>query len=459
MRFRSGMILALGAALVLGGCASGAAGGPSGPTTSPTGKEYAPGTPPSESRFTGAANLFLAQEQYQRALEQALQGIAADSSNPQHYFIAGQALVGLGQFEEGDRMLDRAEEIYPAYELEVEPVREQAWADAFNSGVEAYNAGNMDQAVQAWNNANLIYNVRPEAYLNLAVIYTQQNQYDQAIQAYQGGLEALGRTPQARTLTPEEVAEREESESTMVENLAQLLTFTERFAEAEALYRRQLEENPGDVTLQSNLALALARQGKEAEAQEIYSRVLSQPDLTGSDLFNIGVALFNGKSYQQAAEAFRRVTETMPNSRDAWYNYANSLYAAEDFAALIPVAQRLVEVDPLNENSALILARAYREANQNQQALQALQANEDAPVHVEDLEMRPSDTETVVRGRIVGNKAAAGSPVQLRFTFYGNGGELGTQTVTVTAPAADASENFEVSFAQLATGYKYELVP
>lgn len=459
MRFRSGMIFAVGAVLALSGCAAGAAGGGGGPATSPTGKVYPEGTRPSESRFTAPANLFLAQEAFDRALEQAQQGIAADSTNPQHYFIAGQALVGLGRFEEAIEMFDRAEEIYPAYELEVEPAREQAWAVAFNEGVEAYNAGNMDQAIAAWSRANLIYDLRPEGFLNLAVIYTQQNQYDQAIQAYEQGLAAIERVPQTRELTPEEVSEREESKGTMLENLAGLLTFTERFAEAEALYRQQLQANPDDIELQSNLALSLARQGKEAEAQEIYSRLLSQPGLSGSDLFNIGVALFNAKSYQQAADAFRRVTETMPNSRDAWYNYANALYAGNEFAALVPVAERLVEVDPLNENSALILARAYREANQNQQALQALQRNEDAPVHVEDLEMRPGESQTTVRGRVIGNQAAAGSPIQLRFTFFGPSGELGAETVTVTAPAADASTNFEVVFPQVAAGYRYELVP
>jgi len=458
MRFRSGMIFALGATLVLGGCAAGA-GGAAGPTTSPTGKTYAPGTRPSESRFTGPANLFLAQQAFDRALESARQGIAADSANPQHYFIAGQALAGLGQFEEADQMFRRAEEIYPAYELEIEPAREAAWATAFNQGVEAYNAQNMEQAIQAWSNANRIYNVRPEAYLNLAVIYTQQNQYDQAIAAYREGLEAIERQPQTRPLTPEEVAERTTSRGTMIENLAQLLTFTERFADAETLYRQQLQEQPNDVGLQSNLAVALQRQGKEAEAQEIYNRLLGQQNLSGTDLFNIGVALFNGKNYTQAAQAFKRVTEVIGNSRDAWYNYANALYAGNEFGQLVPVAERLVALDPLNENSALILARAYREAKQNQQALQALQRNEEAPVHVDNLELRPGDNRTTVRGQVIGNKASAGTPIQLRFTFYSDtGAELGTETATVNAPAADATANFEVTFAQVAAAYKYELV-
>lgn len=460
MRFRSGTTFALGAALLLGGCAAGAAGG-GGPVTSPTGRVYEEGTAPSESRFTAPATLFLAQEQYQGALDEAQQGIEADPENPQHYFLAGQAHLGLGNVDEALRMFERAEEIYPAYELEVEPVREQAWAVAFNEGVNAYNASDMEAAAAAWNRANQIYDLRAESFLNLAVIHTQQAEYDQAIEAYRGGLAALEREPATRELEPEELEEREESRETILANLAQLLNFTEQYAEAEELFRQQLEINPDDVEVQSSLAVAIARQGRDAEAQEIYNRLLTDPNLSAPDLFNVGVALFQGENYEQSAEAFRRYTEMQPNSRDGWYNFANALYAQNEWEALVPVAERLVERDPLNENSALILARAHRETGQNQRALQALQANETHPVHIEDLEFRPGSQRSVVSGRVAGNQAAPGTPVQVRFTFYGEGGAtVGTETVTVNAPAEGESATMEVVYegATPAITYSYEPV-
>jgi tetratricopeptide (TPR) repeat protein len=458
MKLRGGMMLALSAGLlVLGGCAAAA---PSGPVTSPTGKVYEPGVRPTETESSQTATLFLAQQQYQRALEEAQAGIAADSANPVHYFLAGQAYAGLGEFEQANESFQRAESIYPAYELEIEPAREAVWAEAFNAGVEAYNAGNLAEAAQQWASANLIYDLRPESFQNLAVVYTQQNEYQRAIEAYRGALAAVERTPATRELTPEEITERAETRKTALTNLAELLTYTEQYAEAETLYRQQLESDPDNVELRSNLALAIAKQGREAEAQEIYAELLARPDLSSGDLFNVGVALFNAKNYTQAAEAFRRVTEALPQSRDAWYNYANALYAQNEYAALVPVAERLVQVDPLSENSALILARAYREAKQNQKALAALQANEAAPIHLEDLQMQPRAGRTRVSGRAIGNAAAAGTPVQLRFTFYGPAGEVGTETVTVSAPAEDASTDFEVVLEteQPVQAYRYELV-
>lgn len=459
MRFRVGMVLALGAGLVLSACAPAAGGAAAG--SSPIGKEYPPGTPPRESQFTAPAKLNLAQENYQAALTPSLEGIAEDStSNPQHYYLAGAAYVGLGNFAAADSMWDVAQEIYPAYELEIEPQREQAWSEAFNEGVTAYNAGNTQGAIDAWTRANIIYPHRAEGQLNLAVLYTQENSYDEAITAYRQGLDALRNPPQTRTLSPEEEVDRSESLRQIRENLAQLLIFTEQFSDAEALYREMLADNPDNLELQSGLASAIARQGRDAEAGEIYNRLLSAPGLSYDDLFNIGVSLFNAQDYARAGEAFRRVTEMTPNSRDAWYNYANALYAAQDFAALVPIAEKLVQVDPLNENSALILARAYRDTEQNEKALAALQAIQDAPIKVEDLQIRAREGQTSVTGTAIGNKAPAGSPVTLRFTFYSQATELGSQTVTVSAPAEGSSTAFEATLVNptSATGYSYQLV-
>ena len=70
-----------------------------------------------------------------------------------------------------------------------------------------------------------------------------------------------------------------------------------------------------------------------------------------------------------------------------------------------------------------------------------------------------SDAETSVQGRVIGNVAEAGTPVRLRFTFYGDDGELGAEAVTVSAPPSKESATFEVSFGSRATAYRYELVP
>lgn len=470
MNVGRGLLFALGASLALGACAS--AGTPaSGPAAAPSGRQYAPGIQPKNTKFSQTAQLFLAQASsagedsarargfYQQALDQAQQGIESDTTNAQHYLLAGSAHAGLGDFEEADRMWDRAEQLYPAYAEETDPAREAAWARAFNLGIAAYNAGNMSAAAEAWQQANQIYDKRPEAYINLAIIQTQEDQNDQAIATYRAALAALEREP-LRTLTPEEQQERTESRATVQTALAQLLTETEQFAEAEAILRQIAQQDLTNVEAQANLASALARQNKNAEANAIYDRLLSQPNLGATELFNVGVGLFNAKAYARSAEAFRRVAELQPTNRDAWYNLVNALYAEKRNADIIAPATRLLEMDPLNENVSAILARAYNETKQTQRAQQMVDRLVKMPVYVDDLQLRNAQGKATLSGTVRGNQARAGSPVRLQVKFYGAQGEVGTQTVTVNAPAKDASARFEATLETpgAVTGYSYSVL-
>jgi tetratricopeptide (TPR) repeat protein len=466
MRFRRGTLYALIAALAVGGCASATAGSGAGGgagaagRTSVTGRVYEPGIPPRENAQSRAATIALATGRHDEALATARAGIAADSTNPIFYYIAGEAAAGLNQFELADSMWTIAQRMYPAYELDIEPSRENAWVTEYNRGSEAYNAGNMEAAGEAWASAHMLYKLRPVAVQNLGIVRIQQMRYDDAIAAFREGLANLELVPASRALEPDELAEKEESREIMTDNLVQILLFTERWADAEQLLRQVVAANPDDVEAQANLAAAVSGQGRTEEATQMYSRLLTTPNLGPGQLFNIGVSLFNGDQPREAAQAFARVTDLIPNHRDAWFNQANALYDAAAWNDLVPVAARLTQIDPLSETATLIHARAYRELGQNDQALEVLTRVETMPIYVEDLQISAAGDATVVQGRAEGNNAAAGTPVRLRFTFYGdNGQEVGTQTVTVPAPAREQSANFEVRLDEPAAAYRYEIAP
>ena len=93
----------------------------------------------------------------------------------------------------------------------------------------------------------------------------------------------------------------------------------------------------------------------------------------------------------------------------------------------------------------------------NESALSALERVEALPIFVDELQMVPGADATTVSGTVIGKTAAQGSPVQIAFTFYDDNGQLGTETVTVNAPAAEQSTEFRVQFGQAANAYSYEL--
>lgn len=432
--------------------------GPSGPVRSPTGKVYDPGTPPTRSQYSQTAALLLSQGILDRALAIAHEGMAADTANPIHYFLAGLAQVRLGQYEDAHVMFGEAERIYPAYELEVEPERRAAWVALYNLGSEAYNNGEIEQAINAWERATMIYDIAPEAPRNLASVYVQEGRYEDAIRASERAMAGLAKRPVTRLLDSVEVDERAGLALTTEATLAQLYMFTSRYEEAEPLLRRQLARDTGDIQLQTELASALAGQGRSEEAVEVYQQVLTRPDVEAGRLFDLGIALFRFREYGLASRAFGRLSELRPSSRDVWFNYANALFGAAEWDLLAAVGPRLVELDPLGERSGLIVARALLEVGDSTAALTALEAIDSAPVYVEELQMRPLEAITRVQGVVTGNTAEPGLPVTLRFTFYDEAQPVGRETVTVAAPSPGDNVVFEVQYAGGATAYSYELV-
>jgi tetratricopeptide (TPR) repeat protein len=442
------------AALLAAGCATGR--GAEGPLVSVNGVAYEPGNPPRETRRSQTATLYLRQNRVDRALQLSLEGIAADSTNPIHYFLAGVSHARLGNYESADSMFTEAERIYPAYELQVEPERESAWVQAFNAGIEAFDGGDWEGTTGFWTGAAAIYDLRPEAHLNLASLLAADGRYAEAIEVYEDGLRGIERTPATRALGPEDLAERERAKEDMEEGLLALFLSTNEFAGAEPLLRARLEESPEDVGLRTALAAVLTGIGRDEEANEIYTELLADRTLSPTELFNLGIQFFRAEHYHEAAESFRRLTELQPRSRDAWFNYANSLFAAEAWEPLANAGTRLVELDPLGENAQLVTARAQLEAGDREAAMASMERADLAPLYVDGLQMQRSAGATTVFGRVVGNAAEPGTSVALRFVFYDEGGStVGSEIVRVYAPPAGESTDFEVRFASVAAAYSY----
>jgi tetratricopeptide (TPR) repeat protein len=447
----------LGAVLVAAACAG--TRPPPGPVTGPTGYVYPLGTPPYETRFSQTATLYFRDNNFTRSLELALEGVVEDPENPVHYLLAGMSYLRLADYERADAMFRDAERIYPAYELDIEPQREAAWGEAFNAGLAAYAAGDVDGTIDRWNEATLMYDLRSEAHRNLGGLLATEGRYAEAIDVYRDAVSGLEKSSATQVPTDVDVRERANAKVILQDQLAALLVLTERYAEAEPLLRARMQREPESVEVRSELANALNSLGRGSEARDIYATLLSEGGLQATQLFNLGVGLFRVQDFAGAEEAFHRLTDLQPQSRDAWFNRANALFAMEDWETLVPVGERLLEMDPLGENALLIAARARLEAGNREGAVEILQRVDAAPVFLEALRMRGAGSGTTVEGRVTGTVAPAGSPVDLLFVFFGEEGtRVGSATTTVDAPGEGGSETFVVAFAGRALSYRYELL-
>lgn len=448
------VILTLGLVVGLGACASGGGGagaaGPEAAVDAPVDVTGQVSLPDNQWTTTAQENLVIARlrvdnpaeqrQYYQDALDAALLSIQNEPQNARGYFLAGRAYVGLGDYIGADSVLATAVELYPEYEQQVEVVRENAWVMEYNAGVESLQdtaqvatGTAVENAVAHFAKADLIYQGRPEARINLGRLYVQQDQPAKALEVFEGAL-AILTGPRPEDLTTEQLAQWD-----------------------------QWEE---DVTL--------------------YISQLSA---------NTAIAAFNAGNYELAVQGFRESLERNPYSRDMRYNLAQTLWllsqdlkeqmadadgaqAAEleaeletIYQELIEVTNRLLEMDPYNRNALLLLYRGYQglgqfvegaRADEIQARAQALvQRYQELPFHITDLLPTMGQGQVTLSGQLTNLTLQEGEPVTLRFTFLGQGGEtLGTEDVTITAPAAQQAVAFEVAFQTDAavTGWSYEVV-
>jgi tetratricopeptide (TPR) repeat protein len=192
-----------------------------------------------------------------------------------------------------------------------------------------------------------------------------------------------------------------------------------------------------------------------------------------SGLLAIGGQHFRSDQLDDAARVFRRLTEIEPNSRDAWSNLALVLYRQQRWQELLPVAERLVAMDPLNHDARIILASAHRgiaaAAGQQTQAqrdataqriLAVLQAAEAMPAHITAIGIGGGDgVEPVqIQGEVTGT-GQAGGPITMEFVVFGASGELGRASTTIPRPAREQTAPFAVTIPtdEPVTGWRYEV--
>jgi tetratricopeptide (TPR) repeat protein len=488
MKARTGLAFLAGLALIAGGCASsgtsGAGAAGAGGDIVVGGRTLAEGISPRDNANTRSAQLYLSQaqasddpavrqERFQQALEAAQQGMEADPENPLSWFQAGEAHIGLGDYTEADRNLARAEELHPRYFLEIAPVREQAWVDAFNASIGHSNNRDYPAAIRELERANLIFKGRPEAMLNLGNLYSVTDDYDNAIRAYGEAIELI-RGPLAEEQTPETLEEWRENESIAVYNRSQLLVQAGRNEEAVVAFREILADDPGNVTVASNLGAALSALGREEEAQQIFNDLMARTDLTARDFLFAGIGLFQGSDYVGAARAFQRSTELNPESRDATFNLAQAAYLAATEAEegsdvpeqmwpiLVDAGRRLVELDPANENAFRLYAQGLIRTGDEQEAVRLLEMMEALTFEVLNTQLQPvAGGGAILTGEVLNRSRAAGSSVRLSFSFSSDTGQvLGTSDVQVQLGGEGESVPFEVEFdsASEVNGFRYSVL-
>lgn len=487
MNFRMGLFFA-GSLVLVGGCA--ASGGGGGSTAAPAiptsgGETLAQGESPRESDMTRSAEEHLEQgdaaatpeeaaQHYQLAAEQAQAAVTADPTNPLAYRLLGIAQIGAGDLIAADAALDRAEELRPIYTLETEGIRESAWIAQYQKTTPSVEAGDYPAAIELFEQADAIYEERPEVKIYLGQLYVQEERYEEGIVALREAT-AIINSDRIELMDSTTAATWRAQEAELPIFIAQALMQTQRYDEASEVLESLLADDPGNMGYLRQLAALYVEMGQPEEAQSIYDRMTQASDLSSDEWYAIGVGYYQMDDNAGAIEAFSTAAELSVNNRDALEMWARSVveeYPAgggEDAVAppagvlegAAAAAERWLELDPANRFAHLILAQTANRLGDEDRARDLVTAVEELDVVVSNISLqRFPDGGGMVVGTVTNVSREAGSSLTMSFDFYNaSGSAVGSEQAMVVMPAADGTQTFQVEFAssQMIDGYGYTI--
>ncbi|HUP90422.1 MAG TPA: hypothetical protein VM100_13780 [Longimicrobiales bacterium] len=371
----------------------------------------------------------------ERALNPLQQALAKYPDNARVWLEAGEVYAKLHDYVHADSAFDKAEKMYPGYAQEIMQQRLTGWGDAFEIGISAMNANDLDTAMKYYQLAELMYGDRPETKLNIAVVYSSKNDRANAISFFRSTV-ASAEGPLREKLGPDE----------------------------QAAWKRYAET--------ARIALA---------------------DIVGRE----GIEAYNDKKFDLAMVKFREALSINPQSRDHAYNLVQSIHAranelaqswdalrsakktAEADAAAQQLAKLYTEIEPVIEttrqkdpNSAdmfVLLMRSYQvrgdltkdaaqKAALNKRVNELLKVYEEIPVEIGSIAVPMAGGDITVKGALTNLKMTAGAPVKIHFTLLGyDGSVIGEGDTSVNAPAVKASAPFEITMkaSKDIAGWKY----
>ncbi len=389
------------------------------------------------------------------------------------YYILTQDLVG------ADSAFQRAQTLKPDCSDDITVWRRFVWVPLLNAGIAAWQANNTDSAIASFRRANAILKTEPMGFKYLASLLYNAGQLDSAAASFRLAADIAAKDPKF-------LQDRRDA----LFNLARIYHSQKHWPEAEAAYREYLTVVPNDPEGLASLGSVLGQTGQRDSAYALYRRIIARGDSMGSiPLFRVGVEIFQGVpdepdtaaagkgcrgaratpariracrdsltnvmreyttganvTYRLAAQAFEAGLKVNPSYRDGLYNLVNTYLQLNDSTAMLPVAQRLVNVDPMNRMSLRLLAFAHQRVGHVDSTLHYLRmADSTLSADVTVSEFSPQDQSAEVKGLVTNLRPAPNQPFKLVFEFLNTKGDVvATQSVDVPAIPPQGTHQFDL---------------
>ena len=211
---------------------------------------------------------------------------------------------------------------------------------------------------------------------------------------------------------------------------------TAAFAPAIGALNEYVAAFPADVDAATTLATLYAQSGHGNQAAAVFDSLGAHAkNLDPDALFGPGVRLVGQGLYQPGARALALGLARNPYRREALFSLAIAYYQLHDSTALLPAAQRLAALDPLNRASLKLVAAGW-DFRRERDSAKAYVARADTGIAVEIsvVSFIPDSAGAGIAGLATNLKATPSKPAHLTVELLDVGGQV-VATLTQDLPA------------------------
>ena len=361
-----------------------------------------------------------------------------------------------------DTALTAVETAMPQCAAETTKLRRNVFAKLFNPAVGLAKENQLDSAFALTNRSLLIYRESPSAYTLLADIATKRHDSKGAIAAFTRAAELAAKDTSA---TAQQIRKQSLFNAAILtlqgaEAMDEGTARNAELGQARSMLEAYLTVVPDDANAKQALARAASLAGDKTAVANIYGDMIANPSkYSDIQLFEAGTGAARANQPAEAAQLLEAGLSQNPYYRDALFNLANVYFSSESADKMLPIARRLVEVDPGNPDNWRLLAGAYQLQNRKATSAAAKKATTDSlirylersdklPVRVAISGFRHQGAKHTLTGSIE-NLGAAAATYALKVEFLDKSGAVvATQTESVGPVAAKARAEFSVSVEQ-----------
>ena len=303
-----------------------------------------------QSTAVSSAKVYIQQNNYDAAIEQAQLAIEQEPDNAEAHFVLGNAYGMKSMFREMNDAYTKSLGLSDKHAEEIDHSRLKYWIDLFNTAVGEIKQDQLDEAAENFQLCTELMPDKIDAYKNLAFVYSQAGNTEDAIEAYKKGLEVDPTDVEMKNFLGVLYYQSKQYDAA-IEVLSQVLEESDPTTEAykQALfnvafsydlkgepekaiqaYKNALEAVPGDKDLNFNLARLYYMQDNFDEAIVWFNQVLGLDPNDFEANFNIGVSNLQMDKFEEAVPYLEKATEINPANANAWTNLGIAYVRAGD---------------------------------------------------------------------------------------------------------------------------------